>query len=223
MSFTGIPKGQPPWSKRLQERCMWYSTESQDRTGSKNCCLLLAFNFYIHLRHILHQAWLTVTCSAYAMHLPEIHWQQPLTPLRMASPHRWGQKTDTLSYTGSCIMKEEHSYRCGNVINCHLIQHSKSRLYICMSTDTFNTPKERGEDCWKIMDCCLSLSLYIYIYTKENIQKNTHPAFTSCLTSSVSSQCYALVWQWASSSPASLMSMGFDRQSCSANLKFCLT
>lgn len=61
-----------------------------------------------------------------------------------------------------------------------------------------------------------------YFYTKQNIQKNTHPAFTSCLTFSVSCQCYTLFWQSASSSPAGLMSAGFCGQSCSASLKFFL-
>lgn len=79
------------------------------------------------------------------------------------------ENTDTLPSIGSCITKEEHNYRCANLINRHLIQHSRSLLYIYMSTDTFNIPKE-SEDCWKIM-IVVSLSLF---FTQSKIYRKIH-------------------------------------------------
>jgi len=81
------------------------------------------------------------------------------------------ENTDTLLHIGSCIMKEEHNQRCGNLTNHPLIQHSKSLLYISMSTDTFNTPKGRG--LLKNHDCSLSLSFSLSTQSKEK--------HTSCL------------------------------------------
>lgn len=150
------------------------------------------------------------------MHLFELHLHQPLASLVSNFPILMRtENTDTLSCIGSCITKEEHSYKCGNLINNNLIAYSKSLHYICMSTDTFNTPKEGG-GLLKIHDCCHSLSFFLCFYTEQNTQKNTSSAFMSCLTWSISCQCYAV------------LATRFQQpckphvHSCSASLKFCL-
>lgn len=80
-------------------------------------------------------------------------------------PHINKDRKQIQSHIGRCIKKEEHNYRCGNLINHHLVQHSKSLPYICMSTNTFNTPKT-AEKSW-----LFSFSL---IFTQSKTYRKMH-------------------------------------------------